>query len=115
RRDSRPMPPLVRAVTVASGTCGLAATLLLAAFFAFAEPFTTSGGPWHWAGRTNDVVGSLAWFLLVPAVVWFAIVVRDVLVRAWSALTVVGLAGMAVAGPLMVREQITLDDQYAVS
>jgi len=112
---SMPMPPHVRALTVASGVCGVVGTALLAAFFAFADPFTTSGGPWHWAGRANDLVGSLAWFLLIPAVAWFAFVLRDVLVRVWSALTVVGLAAMAVAGPLLVREQITLDDQYAVS
>ena len=115
RAASMPMPPHVRALTVASGVCGVVGTALLAAFFAFADPFTTSGGPWHWAGRANDVVGSLAWFLLIPAVAWFAFVLRDVLVRVWSALTVVGLAAMAVAGPLLVREQITLDDQYAVS
>ncbi len=115
RAAPMPMPPHVRALTVASGVCGVVGTALLAAFFAFADPFTTSGGPWHWAGRANDVVGSLAWFLLIPAVAWFAFVLRDGLVRVWSALTVVGLAAMAVAGPLLVHEQITLDDQYAVS
>jgi hypothetical protein len=102
---------------VVSGITGIAANLLLILYFALAKPWNSGhDGPWEWMGPANDIVGAVSIAALIPVVAHLSRRLRhDRLIVILGVGSVLAMAAGAVAGPLLVTGQISLETQFVVA
>ena len=105
------------ATALASGITGIAANALLVLFFALARPWETGGSArWDWLGPANDIVGAVSMAAFIPAVVYLTQLLRDDrLLVVLGGVSILGMGGLAAAGPLLVAGQISLETQFVVA
>ena len=105
------------ATAIASGITGIAANGLLVLFFALARPWETGGSArWDWLGPANDIVGAVSMAAFIPAVVYLTQLLRDDrLLVVLGGMSILGMGGLAAAGPLLVAGQISLETQFVIA